>query len=335
MKIWLLPIEPFEERYTEQWYRWWPQDLREAGFEVALVGGISAGERRGGEFLDPVDTWKWKGEQVAALARVWHEIDDGDWVLTLDGWGPATTAAAYMRATTANKPMLAAFFHAGSYDPNDFLARCGCRPWALHIENGWMRAVDLVLVGSEYHRQLLMATFGDFSAHVAVVGLPIKRDDIAQGVQVIPWREREKLVVFPHRLAPEKQPEQFAELQQIFERKHGAVATWIRARDVCKTKREYYQLLARARVVVSTALQETFGIAMQEGIALGAWAVAPNRLCYAETLRGNGLLFDTLDEAAEQVVSLLERECGPSWDGYHENAIFRAARAMMGGTSCE
>ena len=46
--IHLLPIEPFEERYTEQWFRWWSAGLREQGFNVNVIEGYNVGERKGG-----------------------------------------------------------------------------------------------------------------------------------------------------------------------------------------------------------------------------------------------------------------------------------------------
>ena len=89
-----------------------------------------------------------------------------------------------------------------------------------------------------------------------------------------------------------------------------------------------YDLLGRARVVVSCARQETFGIVMQEGIALGAWALAPNRLSYPETIRGQGLLYDSLDQAADMLHALLSCSVSADWDGWHEHAIKRASCAL-------
>jgi len=116
MKIWLLPIEPFDHRYTWDWYNWWPAELIASGYEVGMVeGNQPVGEMTAGEFLDPINTWIWKGEQVANLAKNFRKgIKKGDIILTLDGWGPATTAACYMRDTTDLDVKVVAFFHAGS-----------------------------------------------------------------------------------------------------------------------------------------------------------------------------------------------------------------------------
>ncbi len=338
MKIWCLPIEPFEERYTAQWYRWWPEEIRALGHTVEVIDGEAVSERRGGEFLDPLQTWIWKGSQVAVLARRWPEMQPEDWLLNLDGWGPGSTAAAYMRATTGKGPRLAWFMHAGSYDPQDFLARSGCRYWALDLERGWIKAADRLLVGSRFHLHLIREHLGINVTlpQACVCGVPIKREALlAASGGVTPWEDRPRLVLFPHRLAPEKAPEEFARIQEI----HRAIypeshrwTIWQRTRDVSRSKQDYYRLLAQARCVVSTARQETFGIAMQEGIALGAWAVAPRRCSYPEVIRpGTGWLYDSLEEAAHLVERALGQTASPVWDGWHEKAIERAVASLVEG----
>ncbi len=47
---------------------------------------------------------------------------------------------------------------------------------------------------------------------------------------------------------------------------------------------DYWSWLARSDVVVSTALQETFGIAVVESLLAGCWPVLPDRLSYREIL---------------------------------------------------
>ena len=347
LRVHLLPIEPFEERYTAQWRRWWPAELQAAGAEVLVHDGDAdaARERTGGEFLDPADTWIWKGSQVAAFARAFRLglVQDGDWVLSLDGWGPATEAAAYLRETTGRRIRLATFFHAGSYDPHDFLARAGCRRWALDVERGWMRAADVILVGSRFHAQLIRDQLfpgiprGELP-RIAATGYPIHRAELRAlareaGVDATAWAERPRRVVFPHRLAPEKQPELFDAIRARHAELYPDTAPtthWLRTRDDWRGKAHYYGLLASARVAVSTALQETFGIAMQEAAALGCYLVAPRRLSYPEVVRpGSGLCYDTLDHAAHLIeAALLDGRRPSTWDGYHERAIGRAAEVL-------
>lgn len=327
----ILPIEPFDERYTGQWFKWWPKELEAEGFNVNVICGENVGEKKQGEFLDPTLTWIWKGTQVRNLAKGWDSIKPGDWILNLDGWGPASTAAAYMKHTTEKDVRIALFMHAGSYDPYDFLARTGCRKWALNMERGWIEAADLILLGSHFHEQMIKDNLEMSFIRSFVCGVPIHREDILQISTPLAWEKRERIVVFPHRLAPEKVPEEFEIIRSIhksiYPQSHSKTQ-WLRTRDIYTDKKSYYDLLAKTRCVISTARQETFGIAMQEAAALGSWLIAPNRLSYPETIRKAGWLYNTLEEAADLVEIALNKHNQAPWDKHHEHAIKRAARAL-------
>lgn len=341
-RVFLLPIEPFDERYTEQWYRWWRDEL--AAFdevEVVVVDGEPVGERRSGQFLDVVDTWVWKGTQAANLARHFQrrEVRDGDWILLLDFWGPATTAALYMRDLMGlrGRVGIAAFAHAGAFDPHDYLARTGLTRWALDVERGWVRGVDLVLCGSRWARSLIADHLFDGDPaevrHVVPTGNPVHQREVlalAGRLVQVPWDARPRKVVFPHRLSPEKDPDFFRRVEEEYRDRWGDDAVWVRTRDgyTGDKRRDYYGRMADARVVFSSAHQETFGIAMQEGVALGAWAVAPNRCSYPEVISPTtGFLYepDDVGGAAFCVRMALERDTCARFDAYHEDAITRAA----------
>ena len=75
---------------------------------------------------------------------------------------------------------------------------------------------------------------------------------------------------------------------------------------------EYVDLLNKASVVLSTAHQEFFGIAITEAVAAGAHPVFPNRLVYPERIDDFGVdphaaLYESPDEAVRLVAAALER----------------------------
>jgi len=88
---------------------------------------------------------------------------------------------------------------------------------------------------------------------------------------------KDNLVIFPHRLAPEKQVDVFKEIA-----KRLPEYEFVICQEKNLTKDQYYDLLGRAKVVFSANLQETLGISMYEGVVFGATPVVPDYLSYDE-----------------------------------------------------
>jgi hypothetical protein len=85
------------------------------------------------------------------------------------------------------------------------------------------------------------------------------------------------LILFPHRIAPEKQVEIFRDLKE-----HLPQYEFIVCQDQQLTKNEYHNLLGESKIVFSASLQETLGIGCYEGALLGAIPMVPDRLSYTE-----------------------------------------------------
>ncbi len=74
--------------------------------------------------------------------------------------------------------------------------------------------------------------------------------------------------MFPFRPAAERRG---TDWEDLVKRLQPEIPGWVfvKSKEVCRTKEEYYLLLARAKIVVSTSVQETWGIAVQEAVLLG------------------------------------------------------------------
>jgi hypothetical protein len=94
-----------------------------------------------------------------------------------------------------------------------------------------------------------------------------------------PYRGRFKrdLILFPHRIAPEKQLEIFKDLE-----KHLPQYEFVVCQEQQLSKDEYHTLLGEAKLVFSANLQETLGISMYEGCLVDAIPMVPDRLSYTE-----------------------------------------------------
>lgn len=85
------------------------------------------------------------------------------------------------------------------------------------------------------------------------------------------------LILFPHRIAPEKQVEIFRDLKE-----HLPQYEFVVCQDQQLTKNEYHNLLGEAKLVFSANLQETLGISWYEGAVVDAIPMVPDRLSYSE-----------------------------------------------------
>ena len=84
-------------------------------------------------------------------------------------------------------------------------------------------------------------------------------------------------IVFPHRLAPEKQPEIFYDLKEALPQYEFIVCMERQLK-----KHEYHNLLAESKLVFSANLQETLGISWYGGALVDAIPMVPDRLSYRE-----------------------------------------------------
>ena len=100
--------------------------------------------------------------------------------------------------------------------------------------------------------------------------------------KLAPFRglDKKRMVLFPHRVAPEKQVDIFRDLAT-----HMPDTEFVVCQDRKLTKDEYHTLLGESMVIFSANLQETLGISAMEGVLVGSYPFLPNRLSYTEMYR--------------------------------------------------
>lgn len=294
--IYHVPIEPIEARYSATWFKGIPALFAHETVTpmVHVVGTGEKHEIKDGAFLDVTGTMIWKSEQLAHLLRYIQagRIGDNDVILFHDLWFPGLEALFYARAGLGLKFKIAGLLHAGTYDEQDWTVRKGMRKWGHYLENAWFNEVDLIFVATDYHRRLVSEHRVVNSGKLAVVPFPAGWPSIIKAQGTIP--PKSKIVVFPHRLDPEKQPEVF---DKLAEKLRPDFPQWqfVKSMDVCKSKAQYYQLLAHSSIAYSSAMQETWGIAMQEATIMGCIPVVPDDLSYSE-MYPNFFKYDPLED---------------------------------------
>lgn len=290
-KLFFVPIEPFEERYSTQWTKWFKTVLKKTDcFEqiIYIEPEPLATNIRNGQFLDVIGTNHYKASQLQSLLELINQrvLSDGDIIFFMDAWFPGLEMLAYARDGLNIDIKFAGCLHAGTWDKYDFLSQRGMGTWAKDIENSWIEILDLIFVATEFHKDLIrIHRIVDNPDKMKVTGFPIYEKEITTENKH-PFSEgKEGQLVFPHRLAPEKGPRCFESLQKLSVEKGDLInPKFIRTKDTfSKTgKKGYYSTLHKSFIAVSFAQQETWGIAMQEAVLCGCLPVVPDRLSYSE-----------------------------------------------------
>jgi len=285
MAVFLVDLEAVETRYTGQWKTHVPRLLEEAGHAVTIIQGPTdiPDATTPGAFLNFGGTNIYKARQVEEIARLFTggTVVDGDHFLFTDAWHPGIINLKYMAELLGIKVKIHALWHAGSYDPQDFLGRLiGDTPWVRHSEKAFFHAIDYNYFATDFHIDMFCFNLFKyprwiFEGRILRTGWPMEyMPKVLEPYKNLPKRD---LILFPHRLAPEKQVEIFRDLAESMPEYE-----WIVCQDQTLTKDQYHQLLGQAKIVFSANLQETLGISCYEGALVNAIPIVPDRLSYTE-----------------------------------------------------
>lgn len=293
MKIWLVDLEAVETRYTKQWKTEFPKLLKHRGHTVEVVsGGSTPQATTPGAFLNFGGTNVYKSKQLEKIAELFckGEVNDGDYFLYTDAWNPTVIQLKYMAELLGINVRIGGLWHAGSYDPADFLGRLiGNKPWVRNAERSMYECFDHNFFASDFHIDMFMRDLLEIDKEM----LSIKKQQLIDSNKIVrtgwPFEYMDSLltmykgmtktntVLFPHRLAPEKQLQIFEDLKQSLPQYKFVVC-----QERPLTKNEYHNLLGEAKLVFSANLQETLGISWYEGALVGALPMVPDRLSYTE-----------------------------------------------------
>lgn len=287
--IFLVDIEAVETRYTGQWKNHVPNLLRKAGHNVQVIAGPEdiPSATTPGAFLNFGGTNIYKSSQVEQIGRLFcnGRIHAGDHFLFTDAWHPGIINLKYMSELLNIPVKIHALWHAGSYDPQDFLGRLiGNTPWVRHSEKAFFHAIDHNYFATDFHINMFCENL--FECHrefvdeyetgkIVRTGWPMEyMEDTLLEYKGMKKRD---LIVFPHRIAPEKQVEIFRDLKE-----HLPQYEFVVCQDQELSKNEYHNILGEAKIVFSCSLQETLGIGCYEGAIVDAIPMVPDRLSYTE-----------------------------------------------------
>ena len=316
-KVIYLPIEGYEERYTNQLDAWIVERLKKNHIPYLRVCGKAINENKisTGQVLDGYGRPYYCLTQLAGVIHLMKmgDIKPGDNIFMTDIWTFGLEALPYVRTITQNKINIYGFNCAGTFEKKDFLNLTGMTPWAKHIERGWFKAVDGVFFASQ--KLMDMAFRSDMFQHLDVAekvhltGLATNTKYIRKlaGYESSDRNHKENIIVFPHRLDAEKRLDMFLKLAQWFHYRewrfiitsgrkslYGTSPSLKEIKHYQKSgiiefklglsKETYYKLLRKSKIIFSSAEQDTVGNAMLEAISLGCTPVATDNVSYQEYL---------------------------------------------------
>lgn len=232
--------------------------------------------------MDFAETNIYKSRQVATFAALVKNgsVKRGDAVLFADAWHPGVINVRYMSDLLDLGVRIHVLWHSGSYDKADFLGRkVQDKEWSYGFERAAYHAASRSYFATDFHREMFVKKLRLPSTKARVVGWPMEYlpGEFAKYKSV----RKDKIILFPHRIAPEKQPEVFRSLASVLP-SHELVF----AQKQSLSKDAYRDLVARSEAIFSASLQETLGIGVYEGLLCGAMPIVPKRLSYQEMYGG-------------------------------------------------
>ena len=147
MTIYIIDLEAVDTRYTKQWKEYLPKQLKTRTNKkiITISGGETPQTTTPGAFLNFGGTNVYKANQMQQIGKLFCDgkVKDGDYFLYTDAWNPTVLQLKYMAELLNLKIKIGGMWHAGSYDPQDFLGRLiGDKPWVRHSEQAMFESFD-------------------------------------------------------------------------------------------------------------------------------------------------------------------------------------------------
>lgn len=288
-KIIYIPLEELEQRYTKMM-----NDSISSKVDIILYPKVEISkEIKRGQFLDIINTCKFKALQLQMIADLFNEgkVKDNDAFLIGDIFFPGIEMIKYMAELQDINVRIYGINYAGRADKTDFVQKLSV--WADASELAYHQICDGIFVGSEDHRNNVINYFELNPATVHTTGLVWDLSYLEKFQRDIGNVEKEDFVIWPHRFCNEKGIDELMQYAKSTKKKIIITSSGPKKSLGVRlpknveyrhslTKLEYFTLMSKARWYLSTGFQETFGYTVQEAIFFKCNILVPNRACYPE-----------------------------------------------------
>lgn len=312
MKVWYLPLEPYEQRYTAQLLKWTTARFDKRGIEYEVIEGDTMGnDIATGVALDAHGRPYYALTQTANFIKAIKAgcVRDGDVIYNQDLFHPGWESLPYIFHQMGLSVRLYTHLLAQTIDPNDFTF--SMRGWMRHYEMMVDKTSAAIFVAAHCMVEMMQAAM--FEASIFNVGLLYDKEEVRARAEIKPWHERRKRVVFASRWDAEKQPFFFLEVVRRAQERMPdyefcicTSATTLRSNDKNAliaargaaqrgaikiyeglSKDEYYAILADSRIHFNCAKQDFISNTLNEASALGTPSVLPAFLSFPEAVNND------------------------------------------------
>ena len=293
-----LPLEHIEQRYTTHMDRDILDYLERKGCNYTyLAPKVFSHEIKHGSFLDADNTVYRQFYQMQCLIEMLlkGDVRRDETLFVSDIWNFALMCIPYLNFFSGYKLKVRGILHAGSFTDTDFVRHME------RVYKGFEESIfdicDKIYLGSNFIKEDVLRKRYVAPEKLVVTGLPL------DFVGLQPYKSdkaKENIIVFNGRNVDEKQPYLFDLLQ-----KRLPQYEYINTQKMGYSKADYYQVLGRAKCIVSFALQENFGYGVQEAVYLGCVPALPRRLAYVEQFSSE-YLYSNFDECVELVDRIMQ-----------------------------
>ena len=301
------PLEHIESRYTTHLDRDILSYLKAENIPfVYMEPKVLSNQIKNGSFLDADNTIYRQFSQMNQLIEglLNGTIPKDSTLFITDIWNFGIMAIPYLNFFGNYNLKVKGVLHAGSFTDTDFVR--SMERYYKNFEDTIFDICDEIFVGSEFIKNDIIQKRIINPDKIVVTGLPMDfevMNQVKESMRDFQFK-KENIIVFNGRNVDEKQPYLFELMKQHFK---NHPYKFVNTQQEKLSKTEYYQLLARAKVVVSFALQENFGYGIQEAVYLGCVPVVPNRLAYVEQFDSR-FRYNTFEESISMVRTHMANE---------------------------
>lgn len=284
-KLFIVPIEPLDNRYTKQWYDFIPVQLKQefSDYEIINIDGNSSGYEKPqpGAFFDFSATCLYKASQAEKISQLFIDkvVNEDDIFFFTDAWNQTVHTVRYISELNKIPVKCVGIWHAGYYDPTDILGfTIQNNEWISHLEKSMYYAYDQNYFGTSQHLDKFRKEYNVDRSKAFLCGYPL---DYLFDIERPSFEEKENIIVFPHRLNEDKAPYVFDWLKEYVQKKRPDIK-FVKTQEMNLTKEEYYCFLRRCKIVFSANKHENLGISTFEAHMLGSVVCVPDKLSYRE-----------------------------------------------------